>query len=172
MAYSSSAFYSLGSLLLGGFGGLSNVLLLCDFLDDTDGNGLLHVSDGESSEGWVLIEGLNAHGLLGDHSDHGGISGFDGLGLGFGDLAGSSVDLGLDLIELAGDVSGVAIEDWCVSLLDLTGVVEHNNLSEETGGVLGWVVLGVRSDESSSEILDGEILDVESDVITGLGLLE
>jgi len=62
------------SFLLSGFGGLSNVFLLDDFLDDTDGNGLFHVSDGESSEGWVLIEGFNAHWFLWDESDHGGIS--------------------------------------------------------------------------------------------------
>ncbi len=64
-------------LLLGSFGDDSSLILLGDFLDNTDGNGLFHVSDGESSEWWVLIEGFNAHWLLWDHSNEGGISGFD-----------------------------------------------------------------------------------------------
>jgi len=40
-------------------------------------------------------------------------------------------------------MGSVAIEDWGVSLLDLSWVVEYDDLSEEVGGVLGWIVLGV-----------------------------
>jgi len=52
------------SFLLGSFGGLTGLLFLGNFFDDTDGNGLFHVSDGKSSEGWVLVEGFNAHWFL------------------------------------------------------------------------------------------------------------
>lgn len=158
--------------LLGSLGGLTGDFSLDDFLDDTDGNGLLHVTDGESSEGWVLLESLNAHVLLRDQADHRGITRLDALGLLFNDLTSSSVDLGLEMVESAGDVRGVAIENGGVSLLDLTGVVKNDDLSEEVFGILGGVVLGVGSDEASSEILDGEILDVETNVITGLSLSE
>ena len=148
------------------------MLLLDDLLDDTDGNGLFHVTNGESAEGRVRGEGLNAHGLLGDHADEGGITGLDELGLLFDDLTSSSVDLGLDVVEFASDVRGVAIEDWGVSVLDLAGVVKNDNLSEEVLSILGRVVLGVGGDETSSEILDGEILNVETNVVTGLSLSE
>jgi hypothetical protein len=80
-------------LLLGGLGDGTLLLLLDDFLDNTDGNGLLHVSNGESSEGWVLLESFNAHGLLGNHSNKGGITGLDVLWLFFEDLTRSSIDL-------------------------------------------------------------------------------
>jgi hypothetical protein len=119
-----------------------------------------------------LGEGLNAHGLLGDHADEGGITRLDGLGLLFDDLTGSSVDLGLDVVELASDVRSVAIEDGGVSVLDLAGVVKDDDLSEEVFSILGWVLLGVGGDETSSEILDGEILNVETNVVTGLSLSE
>jgi hypothetical protein len=35
---------------------------------------LFHVSNGESAEWWVLIEGFNAHGFLGDHSNESSIT--------------------------------------------------------------------------------------------------
>merc|ERR1719356_2074735 len=44
--------------------------------------------------------------------------------------------------------------------------VLDNDLGNEGSGLLGWVVLGVRGDESSLELLDGNVLDVESNVVT------
>ena len=76
------------------------------------------------------------------------------------------------MVELAGDVRGVAIEDGGVSVLDLAGVVKNDDLSEEVFSILGGVVLGVGGDETSSEILDGEVLNVETNVVTGLSLSE
>lgn len=49
-------------------------VFLLNSLDNSDGNGLFHVSDGESSEGRIFGEDFNAHGLLGDEFDHGGIT--------------------------------------------------------------------------------------------------
>ena len=43
-------------------------------LDDTDGNGLPHVTDGEATKRWVLGEGLDAHGLGWNHLDDGGVT--------------------------------------------------------------------------------------------------
>jgi len=51
-------------------------------------------------------------------------------------------------------MGSVAIKNWGVSLLDLSWVVKYDDLSEEVGGVLSWIVLGVGGDVSSSEILD------------------
>ena len=77
------------------------VLLSGGLLDDTDGNGLSHVSDGESTERSVLGEWLDDHGLLWDEFDHAGVLGLDELWLLFNDLTVTLVDLGSDLSELA-----------------------------------------------------------------------
>jgi len=156
----------------GGLGGLASSLRFLDGLDDTDGDGLSHVSDGESSKWWVLREGLDAHRLGGGHEDDGGITRLDLLGEVFHLLTGSSIDLLLEFGELAGDVGSVAIEDWGVAVSDLTRVVHDDDLSGEGLGLLGGVVLGVGGDVSSSDVLDGNVLDVESDVVTGAGLWE
>jgi hypothetical protein len=61
----------LGSLL-GGLGDLAGLAVgLLDGLDDSDGNGLPHVSDGESSKGRVLVVRLDTHGLGGNKLDDG-----------------------------------------------------------------------------------------------------
>ena len=69
-------------------------------------------------------------------------------------------------------MSGVAIQDWGVAVTDLTGVVEDDDLSDEVLGTLGWVVLGVGGDVTALDVLDGDVLDVKTNVVTGLGLGE
>ena len=49
----------------------------------------------------------------------------------------------------------MAIQDWGVSSVDLSGVVHDDDLSLEGFGFLGWVILGVGGNVSSSDILDG-----------------
>ena len=66
----------------------------------------------------------------------------------------------------------VAIEDGGVTVADLARVVQHDDLGEEVGSSLGRVVLGVTSDESTAQFLDGHVLDVEADVVTRDGLLK
>merc|ERR1719515_291324 len=138
-------------IFLGGLGGLASSLRFLDGLDDTDGDGLSHVSDGESSKWWVLREGLDAHRLGGGHEDDGGITRLDLLGEVFHLLSGSSIDLLLEFGELAGDVGSVAIEDWGVAVSDLTRVVHDDDLSGEGLGLLGGVVLGVGGDVYGGE---------------------
>lgn len=62
--------------------------------------------------------------------------------------------------------TSVAIENWRVSVSDLTGVVEDDDLGGERGSLLGGIVLGVTANVSTSDILDGDVLDVESDIVT------
>ena len=69
-------------------------------------------------------------------------------------------------------MGSVAIEDWRVAVSDFTRVVHDDDLSGEVLGLLGGVVLGVGGDVSSSDVLDGNVLDVESDVVTRAGLGE
>jgi len=110
-------FYSflLLGLLCGLGGGTGNVLLL-HLLDDTDGDGLPHVTDSEATQGREVREGFHAHGLGGDELNNSSISRLDGLGVGLGGLTSTTINLLLDLVELASDVSGVAIQDWSVTV--------------------------------------------------------
>mmetsp|Transcript_4341 Transcript_4341/g.4853 ORF Transcript_4341/g.4853 Transcript_4341/m.4853 type:complete len:237 (-) Transcript_4341:313-1023(-) len=155
-------------LLLGRLGGLSVSFLLLDTLDDTDGDGLSHISDGESTERSILGEDLNTHGLVGDQSNHSGITSLDELGGFFQSLSGSSVNLLVDGFEFAGNMGSMAIQNGSITVGDLSGMVHDDNLSVERGTFLGGVVLGVRANISSLDILDGDILAIESDIVSGL----
>ena len=84
----------------------------------------------------------------------------------FNSLTGSAVDLLKELGELAGDVGGVAVENWCVTSADLARVVEDNDLGVEGIAALGGVLLGVTGDVTTADFLDGNVLDVEADVVT------
>ena len=139
-------------------------------LNSPDGNGLTHITNGESTKRGVLLVRLDTHGLGGNKLDDGGVTRLQELGGGLHDLTGSSVDLLDKLTELAGNMGGVAIEDGCVSGTDLTRVVQDDDLGVERSGLLGGVVLGVGTDVSSPDVLDGNVLDVESDVVTGVTL--
>jgi len=63
----------------------------------------------------------------------------------------------------------MAIQNWGISVLDLTGVVHDDDLSGESSTFSCGVVLRVRAYHTSSNFLDGNIFDVESDVVTGGG---
>jgi hypothetical protein len=151
----------------GGLGDLAGLVGLDDGLDDTDSNGLAHVTDGETTKRGVVGESLNAHGLGGNHLDDGGVTRLDELGVGLGGLTGTAVDLLEELRELAGNVGGVAVEDGSVTGTNLTGVVQDNDLGVEGLGTLGGVGLGVTGNVATTDLLDGDVLDVEADVVTG-----
>jgi hypothetical protein len=151
---------------------LSRSSLADDTLDNTDSNSLTHVTNGETSKRRISGELLNAHGLLGNHGNHGGVSRLDELGVVFERLSSTSVDLGGDFLELAGNVSSVAIENWCISSSDLSRVVQNDNLGRERLSSSRGIVLGVSGNESTTDILDGNVLDVESDVVSRGGLGE
>ena len=145
---------------------------LLDGLDDTDGDGLAHVTDGEAAQGRVVGESLNAHGLGGNQLDDGRVTRLDELGGVLNRLAGTAVNLLEDLGELARNVGSVAIEDGGVASTDLTGVVEDNDLGVEGSSAGSGVVLGVRGDVATADVLDGDVLHVETNVVTGKTLSE
>ena len=142
------------------------VYLEVDGLDDTDSDGLTHVTYGKATQWREVRERLDAEGLGGHQGDHGGISGLDELGVLFGSLAGTTIAFLLDLGELAGDVGSVAIQHGGVTVANLAGVVQHDDLGEEVSSTLGWVVLGVTGNVATTQFLDGHVLDVETDVVT------
>jgi len=126
---------------------------------------LSHISDSESTKWGISGEWLDAHWLAWDHLYDGGITRLD-LGWGVFDLlTGSSIDLLQEFVESASDVGGVAIENWGVTFLDFTWVVQDDDLGVEGFGFSGWVVFAVGADVTSSNILDGDVLDVEADVV-------
>ena len=153
--------------LLGSLGDLAGLVGLNNGLDDTDSNGLAHVTDGETTERGVVSEGLNAHGLGGNHLDDGSVTRLDELGAVLNRLSGTAVNLLEELGELASNVGSVAVEDWGVTGTNLTRVVQDNDLGVEGLGTLGGVLLGVTGNVTTADLLDGDVLDVETDVVTG-----
>merc|ERR1711882_6166 len=157
----------LGGLGLGAFDGLWS-----GGLDDTDSDGLPHVTDSEPSKWRIVSEGLDTHGLAGGQEDDSGISRLDELGVVLNRLSGTTVDLLLDLSKLASNVSCVTIKDRRVSVADLVRVIENNNLGGEVRDSRCWLVLGVGGDVSSLDVLDRDVLDVEANVVSGNSLGE
>merc|ERR1719367_2042523 len=158
--------------LLGGLGLAALHGLGGGGLDDAHGHGLPHVTDSEPSEGRVVSEGLNTHGLAGSQQDDGGVTRLDELGVVLSRLTSTTVNLLLDLGKLASNVSGVAIKDGAVAVGDLSRVVEDNDLGGEVRNTGGGLVLGVGGDISSLDVLDGDVLDVEANVVSGDSLGE
>lgn len=157
-------------LLLGSF--TSGVFLLDNSLDNTDSNGLSHITDGETAERGVVGEFLDNHGLGGLHGHHAGITVLDKLGVDLHGLSGTAIHLLINILELGGDVGSVAIQHGAVSILDLTRVGHDNDLGLEGVASLGGILGVVGSNETSLDLLDGDVLAVESNVVTGHGLLE
>merc|ERR1712106_260922 len=149
---------SLGLLALESLGGSS--------LDDTDNDGLPHVTDSEPSQGRERAKSLNTHGLRRLQDDDSSVSRLDELGIVLSGLTGTTVNLLLDLGKPASNVSGVAIQDWRVSVGHLSGVVQDNDLSGKVLDSSGRLVLGVRGDISSLDVLPCHVLDVKSNVVS------
>ena len=80
------------------------------------------------TKGRVVGEGLHNHGLLWNQLDDGGVSRLDKLGVVLKLLARTTVDLLDELLELASNVSGVAVQHGGVALVDLAWVVQDDDL--------------------------------------------
>lgn len=61
----------------------------------------------------------------------------------------------------------MTVENGGVTGTDLTRVVKDDNLGVERSSLHRWVVLGVTTDVTSSDVLDGNVLDVETNVVSG-----
>jgi len=158
----------LSTSLDSGLGDLASTSLvgLLNGLDDTDGDGLSHVTDSETTERRVVSESLHAHRLGWNHLDDSSITRLDELGAVLNRLAGTTINLLKELREFASNVSSVAVKNWGVTSTNLTRVVEDNDLSIEGLSSLGGIVLGVTANVTTANFLDGDVLDVEADVVT------
>lgn len=118
--------------LLGGLGCFTGAsLCFLDALNDADSHGLLHVTHGKTSERRVFGEGLHRHGLGGLQLDDGGVAGLHELGVVFQLLARTSVYLLDEFLEFTGDVGRVTVEHGRVAGVDLTWVVQDDDLGEK-----------------------------------------
>merc|ERR1719219_1868809 len=154
----------LGSLALHNLGGGG--------LDDAHSHGLPHVTDSEPSERREVSEGLDTHGLAGGQLDDGRVTRLDELRVVLNGLTGTAVNLLLDLSELAGDVGGVTVQDWAVAVADLARMVEDDHLGGKVRHPGGGLVLAVGGHVASLDVLHGDVLDVETNVVSRHGLGE
>lgn len=141
-------------------------------LNNTNSDGLTHVTNSEPSKRWVIREGFDTHWLGRHHLDDSGVTRLDELGSVLNGLSGTTVNLLQELGELAGNMGGVAVEDWCVTSSNLAGVIQDNDLGIEGLGTLGRVVLGVTCHITTTDLLDGDVLYVKADVVTRESLCE
>merc|ERR1712019_315391 len=72
-----------------------------------------------------------------------------------------AINLLLNLSELAGNVGSMAVKHRAVSVGDLGSEVSH---------ATGRLILGVGSNISSLNVLDGNVLDIEANVVSGNSL--
>merc|ERR1719193_372298 len=70
------------------------------------------------------------------------------------------------VLELTSNVSCVTIQHRRVSTVNLTRVVHDNNLSNKSISLLGWIVLRISSNHTTFDILDRDVLDIETNVVT------
>ena len=66
----------------------------------------------------------------------------------------------------------MTVEHGAVAVGDLAGVVEDDNLGGEVLDTGCRLVLGIGGDVSSLDVLDGDVLDVEANVVSGDSLWE
>merc|ERR550539_1488313 len=84
----------------------------------------------------------------------------------------TTMNLFLDFVELASNMSGVAIQHRRVAVTNLTRMVQDNDLSGEVLGGECRLVLGIGCDVSTLDVLNGDVLDVEANIVSGNGLGE
>lgn len=97
------------------------------------------------------------HGLRWDELSNASITGLDEFGRSFHRFSTPTIDLLDELSKFAGNVCGMAIEDRSVTGTNLTRVVKNNDLSVEGSSFLGRIILRVRSNISTTNILDRDV---------------
>jgi len=131
----------------------------------------------------------NTHGLARNKFDDASIARLDRLRGFFKSLTSSTIDLLNKLREFTSDVSSMTIKHRGIAGTNLTRVIEDNNLGIERSSLLSGVVLGVRCNVTTTDILDRHVpenewlvstektrqknpLHVETDIVTWVTLLE
>uniref|UniRef100_A0A673T8W8 Uncharacterized protein n=1 Tax=Suricata suricatta TaxID=37032 RepID=A0A673T8W8_SURSU len=151
---------------LGRLGDLaSSSCLLVHCFDDTHSNRLSHVTNSKATQRRIVREALNTHGLARNHINNGSVTRFQELGTIFQLFPRTTVNLLLQLSELAGDVGGVTVQHRCIAGTDLAWMVQDNHLSCEASCFHQWVIFAITSHIASTNIFDRYILDVEAHIV-------
>ena len=137
-----------------------------DFFNNSNSDSLFHISYCESSERRIFRENFNTHGFSRNHINQTGLSSLDKFGKFFNYFTSSSVNRRKDFFKFDGNVTGVTIQDRAITTLDLTRVIKDDNLCCEVRNFRCRVILGIRTNISSSDILDWYVFNVESNVVT------
>ena len=69
-------------------------------------------------------------------------------------------------------MTGVAIKNGGIAVLDLAGVGHDDDLGDEGLASLCWIVSRVGCDVTTLDVLDGHVLAIETNVVSGDGLSE
>ena len=69
-------------------------------------------------------------------------------------------------------MSGVTVQHGAVPIADLPGMVQHDDLGGEIRHSRRGLVLAVRGDVASLDVLHGDVLDVKTYVVSGHSLGE
>jgi len=83
----------------------------------------------------IIREALNTHGFARDHINNGSVSRFQELRAILQLLAGTTINLLLELSKLAGNVSSVAIQHRGITSTDLARVAQDNNLKKQANAL-------------------------------------
>jgi len=151
----------LGYTFLGLASGFWTSFLKLSLFDNTDSDGVAHITHSKAAERSEVRVGFKTHGRGWGQSDHSGITSLDSGWKQGCDLTGTGIKLGQHSVEFACNVSSVAIQNGSVARLDLF-VLEDDNLSKESAHRLWWVLLGITSDITTGNLLDRKTLDVEA----------
>jgi len=144
--------------------------LLLHSLDHTHSNRLPHITNSKTTKWRVLGKSFHGHGLGGNHLHKPCIPILQKLRLFLQLLAWSPIHLRQDLSKLHRDVGGMAIQHWCIPISNLTRVVHDDNLGGEIGRFLGRIVLRVRRNIPSLQVLHRNVLHIEPYVVSGMSL--
>lgn len=141
-----------------------------NLLDDANGDGPLHVTNGKATQRWELGKCFHAKGLGWDYLDDCSVASLNLRGVLFNYISSSTVQFRDDLFESTGNMSSVAVQNWTVAGMNGTRVGHDNDLRNKGLGASSWFVMRVTSHIATLQVLHRNILDIESNVVARKGL--
>lgn len=145
------------------------ILVFDHFLDDSNSDCVLVVTNGKPTKWWEIAEALDSQRFGRNHSNQSTISLLQCHWVLLENFAGSSVLSVEELSKLAGGVRGVTIDDWGVAEGDVAWMVHDNHLCDEGLNLLRGLILGIRGNVATMNVVNMQASDIESHVVTGLG---